>query len=347
MSGPLRRGVLTALLPALVSVSSLAQQRDSPQLALALDPIAAIIEKFRTYSVVGLGEPHGNEQAHAFRLALIRDARFARTVNDIVVEFGAAQHQSLIDRFVRGDDVSDRSLRQVWQDTTQGHTVWDVPIYEGFFRAVRTVNISLPRERQLRVLLGDPPTDWDNVRTWDDVARPMADYNRDRHVAAVIQRDVLAKQRRALIIYGDGHLWRKAPFPTLMSLLEHGGKMKAFTVASSNMADMQSVQADVVSWRVPSLAIVRGTPLGESGFGLYYPLPGDAAQWRDVRLQDQFDAIIYYGPRSSLTSSKLAPTLCLDSDYMRMRLRRLTFLPPGAPNLGERLTQYCASVAPR
>jgi len=328
-------------------MSSVVQQPDSRQRALALDPIAAIIEQFSTHRLIGLGEPHGNEQAHAFRLALIRDPRFARTVNDIVVEFGAAQHQSLIDRFVRGDDVSDRSLRQVWQDTTQGHTAWDVPIYEGFFRAVRIVNISLPRDRQLRVLLGDPPTDWDNVRIWDDVARPMADYNRDRHPAAVIEREVLAKQRRALIIYGDGHLWRKAPFPTLVNLLEQSGRLKAFTVASSNMADMQSVQADVLSWTVPSLAMVRGTPLGESEFELYYPLPGDAAQWHGVRLEDQFDAIIYYGPRASLTSSKLAPTLCVDSDYMQMRLRRMTFVPPGVPNLGERLKQYCASVAPK
>ena len=38
------------------------------------------------------------------------------------------------------------------------------PIYEDFVRAVRAVNASVPRERQLRVLLGDLPVDWDAAR---------------------------------------------------------------------------------------------------------------------------------------------------------------------------------------
>ena len=48
------------------------------QLAVRLDPTSAIIDAFASYPVVALGEgPHGNEQGHAFRLALIRDPRFA------------------------------------------------------------------------------------------------------------------------------------------------------------------------------------------------------------------------------------------------------------------------------
>src|SRR5437762_876195 len=48
----------------------------------------AILDAFRSYSIVALSEgTHGNEQGHGFRLALVRDPRFARVVNDIVVEF--------------------------------------------------------------------------------------------------------------------------------------------------------------------------------------------------------------------------------------------------------------------
>ena len=36
-----------------------------------------------------------------FRLALIRDPRFATVVNDIVVESGSARYQETIDRFMR------------------------------------------------------------------------------------------------------------------------------------------------------------------------------------------------------------------------------------------------------
>src|SRR5262245_23849898 len=133
----------------------------SPAPAVPIDPIAGILDAFKTHDVVALSEgSHGNEQGHAFRLALIRDPRFSSTVNDIVVEFGNALYQDVIDRFVQGQQVPYEELRKVWQDTTQRTTVWDRPIYEEFYRAVRDVNTKLPAERRLRVLLGDPPVDW-------------------------------------------------------------------------------------------------------------------------------------------------------------------------------------------
>src|SRR3954469_14793290 len=93
-------------------------QRPAAPLAIPLEPISAIIDAFRSHSVVALGEGHGNEQGHAFRLSLIRDPRFAATVNDIVVECGNARYQELIDRFMSGGDVPYEQLRQVWQNTT-------------------------------------------------------------------------------------------------------------------------------------------------------------------------------------------------------------------------------------
>lgn len=99
-------GALIALLLSLVGVSGGAQgQNVSPRPAVPLDPSAAIIDAFRSHAVVALGDgEHANEQAHAFRLSLIRDPKFAATVNDIVVESGSALYQDVMDRFVRGDN---------------------------------------------------------------------------------------------------------------------------------------------------------------------------------------------------------------------------------------------------
>src|ERR1700741_2928172 len=88
-----------------VRVSTPAWAKQAPAYrTLQLTPaIAAIIEAFQSHPMVALGEgPHGNEQGHAFRLALLRDPRFAATVNDIVVEFGSGRYQGLMDRFVNG-----------------------------------------------------------------------------------------------------------------------------------------------------------------------------------------------------------------------------------------------------
>ena len=173
-----------------------AQPASAGNPAVPIDPIAGILEMFKTHDVVALSEGnHGNEQGHAFRLALIREPRFAAAVNDIVVEFGNAQYQPVIDRFVQGEQVAYEELRKVWQDTTQRGTVWDRPIYEEFYRAVRDVNATLAVERRLRVLLGDTPMDW--------YALPRSAPPRtDDFPASLIQREVISKKRRALVIYG-------------------------------------------------------------------------------------------------------------------------------------------------
>src|SRR6185503_5079296 len=93
-----------------------------------------------------------------------------------------------------------------WQDTTQPNEVWDIPIYEEFFRAVRAVNAARPPARRLRVLLADPPIDWQGVKGKDDILRWMD--QRDAHAAELNKVEVLGRKRRALLIFGDGHLFR-------------------------------------------------------------------------------------------------------------------------------------------
>jgi hypothetical protein len=275
---------------------------------------------------VALGEGfHGNEQGHAFRLALIRDSRFAATVNDIVVECGNAKYQDVMDRFVRGDQVPYETLRQVWQNTTQISGVWDRPIYEEFFRAVREVNASLARDRQLRVLLGDPPIDWESIRQGkDDVGKWVRD--RDRHAVDVIRREVISKNRRALVIYGDGHLFRVGQ--SLVSQLERDAGINVFTIAtamSTMFEDLIALQPDATSWPIPSLATVRGTALDAKQF-VYR------------------DAVLYLGPPSAITFSRLPASLCSDARYVEMRLQRV---PVGEQSrIREQLRRECAPGAP-
>lgn len=358
-----RAGVIVPLFLTIATASSPVQQGAAPRPAVPVEPITAILGAFRSHQVVALGEgAHGNEQGHAFRLSLIRDRRFAATVNDIVVEFGSAGYQDLMDRFVRGDEVPDEALRQVWRNTTQPHTVWDTPIYEEFFRAVRAVNASLPPERQLRVLLGDPPIDWDGVHNFEDLRKSLTDPMADRnpHPADVIRREVLAKQRRALVIYGDAHLFRIPMRETIVSLLESTAATKVFTISSPismpTAKDLETLQADVASWRVPSMAIVRGTVLGATDFTFYYPppmmirdgkpVPVPPDQSRSLRMEDQFDALLYLGHPSSITMTRLSPQRCSDAVYMEMRLRRMALSPLGQGQV-DRLKQYCATVAPK
>jgi hypothetical protein len=161
----LLRSISWTPLTALAALASAATQglaqSEAPR-ARAVEPIGAISEILRSHRVVAIGnvEFRGDDQSQAFLRSLVRDARFPTAGTDIVVEFGNARYQSVIDRFIRGGDVPSGELRQVWQNTTQVEWEWDLPIYEEFFRTVRAVNGPLPPERRLRVLLADPPIDW-------------------------------------------------------------------------------------------------------------------------------------------------------------------------------------------
>jgi uncharacterized protein (TIGR03435 family) len=320
-----------------------AAQNGAPSAALAVDPVTAIVEAFRTHQIVALGEgPHTNEQGHAFRLALIRDPRFAAAVNDIVVESGSARYQSVIDRFTRGDELPDNTLRDVLENSAGATPVWERPIYAEFFRAVRDVNRQLPREQHLRILLGDPPIDWDAVRS-------PADYStwarrRDSHPAEVIAREVIARKRRALVIYGDGHLQARTERParSLVGLIESAGT-NVFNITST-FVDLATAQGDVATWRTPGLAMLRGTPIGAMGYERFFgPAPPVEYFRANPRIEDHFDAVLYLGPASSRTSSPLSYPRCAEPEYVQMRVARM-MLAGSPPAVADRLTQECAAA---
>jgi hypothetical protein len=58
--------------------------------------------------------------------------------------------------------------------------------------------------RRLRVLAGDPPIDWGQVKNFQDILK--FGVNRDANAASVMEKEVLAKRRKALMLYGTMHL---------------------------------------------------------------------------------------------------------------------------------------------
>jgi hypothetical protein len=266
-------GIATLTLSRFLVATVNAQEIALPD-AKPVDPIDAIVDAFRTHSLLALADPHGNEQVHAFRLALIRDPRLAGVINDVVIECGTTRYQDVIDQFIRGEDVPSSSLRRVWQDTTQIEFDWDLPIYEEFLRAIRSVNATRPPAQRLRVVLGDPPMDWENIHSSAEYLARMSALNRDEYAVEVIRREVLAKSHRALVIYGGQHLLRKNALPNasdqwargLVAQLERPGIASLFTIDPETRIPLTAGQADVTQWPKPSLALLKGTRLGQLRF---------------------------------------------------------------------------------
>jgi hypothetical protein len=339
----------------LLATARVGAQNPTPVPPMPVEPITAILDAFRTHEIVAISDSHGNVQLQTFLLSLIHDARFPAAVEDIVIETLSARYQDAIDRFVRGEDVPRDVLRKAWEDHTVPGTGTEV---EDMLSAVRAINASLGSDRKVRVIAGDPPIDWDNVRSREDHRRWIE--LRDSYPADLIRRQVLERGRRALVVYGQGHLQRRQivsnydmstwQAQTVVSLLERDAGARVFNIWT--LLDRNAeLPEGVASWRVPSLAIMQGTTLGSVDFGRYFRGLGDGTrfavrnvgaaaatyqlvplsrdEWKTMRMEDQFNALLYLGAPSSMTDAPMPVALCHDARFVKTRLERLTlFAPP-------------------
>lgn len=351
---------------ALVGLAAAQQPLSGFKPAEPKEPIPAILDAFRNHSVVALSEgTHGNEQSHAFRLALVRSRGFTATVDDVVVEFGNGKYQDLIDRYIAGDAVPAAALRQVWQETTQTTAVWDHDMYEEFFRAIREANAKAAGGHRVRVLLGDPPIDWSRIRGPEDLAewrRSMA--QRDSFPADLIRRELAANRRHLLLIYGAGHLQR-ATIDTnyepndiadsIVARLERDNGLHVYSIWTNVATDLSELQPSVGSWPTPSLTVLRGSVLGERDYTTYVPAPRARfairngkpvplarSDWRSMRMEDEFDALLYLGRPGSITYAPLSAMLCHDANYLKTRLWRLALTPGNDEEIG-RIQKQCGA----
>ncbi len=169
--------------------------------------VRTLVSVYDQVDVVALGEDHGSNGDSDLRIALVRDPDFAKKVRTVVVEFAGASEQSTLDRFIRGESVSNSQLEKVRKATEQPEA-WTDPLYLKFLSAVREVNSKLPANARIRVLGGD------------DSGLPA---HQDRNQAAVrhIEEQVLKRRGKCLVIYGAAHFYRT--YGDVEEIMNEGG----------------------------------------------------------------------------------------------------------------------------
>jgi hypothetical protein len=296
----------------------------------------AVIEAFDRHRLVAVGEAglHGLQEHHDGVRSLLTDPRLPEIVDDIVVEFGNALYQSTVDRFVAGPAVGNPELWPVWRNTTQSPLeTWDAPVFENVYRTLRAVNWPRSARKQVRVLLGDPPIDWPQVTTRDQVNAALA--QRDTHAATVVEREVLDQGRKALILYGAGHVLHAAgtdpPLPPgTVSMVEQrtGEHVYVITTLVPLAGDPGDMAQRLSRYRRGTVIPTAGSWLGAFDAGLILPtgVRGSGGQPAnilcDVPLGAVVDAGLYVGQSEDLTVSRPNPTIYLDPAYWDELQRR-------------------------
>jgi hypothetical protein len=265
-----------------------ASTRPAPSVVIN-NAVDYVLEKLDQYPIVGIGDLHMCLQYFQFLQQLVKDPRLPGKVQDIVVEFGNPLYQAVVDSYVlEGKDVPFVVRRPVWQEAAMGWYVANSPIYETFYDQLRAVNLKLPKEKRIRVILGDAPLDAGQFRANPDrYFRPFLAYKetledpREISIAANIAR-VMASGRRALVLSGNGHLDLTQRSGNARHIFERLYPNRFYLIDESGPGNP--------SWPIPSIVT-----------------------WADDREPNH--AMLWLGPLDSLTVVRPSPLIYRDTAY--------------------------------
>jgi len=266
VKGRFRLRLGTFLFSALAALAQSAPQPAKP----------AVLSLFDRYSIVFFGEDHWQRANGEFYIQLIRDPEFARRAGILVLECGNSLYQPVLDRYENGEDVPFDEIAQVWRNTTKVLSR-ESPIHANLIAAVRDVNRSLPAGQRIRVIAADSPIDWNQVHNSREYEKS---FGGDKFFASVIEREVLSRNRKALVIMGLNHVTRDGDrngYPDLTSMIEKRARHSTYVIA---LTGAQPDSDPALRGTAPSLYPLHGTRLGQ-------------ARYADRRLEDAADAFLF------------------------------------------------------
>ena len=294
------------------------------------DATAAVLHAFETHDTVIFGEVHGNKQEYEWFQSLVATPEFADKVDDIVMEFGNSLYQKSVDRYIAGEDVPLEQAQRAWRNTV-GWIGPPSPVYASLYQAVRETNLKRRGKHQIRVLCGDPYIDWDKVNTREDIEPYLG--NREEWYTQVVKGEVLANHHRALLIMGSLHFFRRqGPGYIETELRQAGAKTYLIVFGTNAVGGYDDLDHRFDSWPTPVIVPLADNWVGEllampvisGGEGGPKNVIGTGTPLAAVKLKDAADALLYLGPRDSLTQVSMTRTELEGTAYGKEVQRRLS-----------------------
>jgi hypothetical protein len=255
----------------------------APAKVAPVPAVTAVLALFDRYPLVFFGEEHWQRANGDFYISLVRNPEFPKHANTLVLECGNSRYQAILDRYENGENVPFDQISQVWRDTTKV-VGWESPIYSNLIAAVRDVNQGLPPANRIRVLAGDSPIDWSQIHNRQQY---MEAFGGNASFADVIDREVLAKNRKALVIMGVNHVSRggdRNGYPDLTSMVEKRASNSTYVVL---LGGISAGPDPALRGTEPSFFPLRETPLGR-------------VRYFGRRAEDAGDAFLYLGDKGEM-----------------------------------------------
>ncbi len=305
------------------------------------DPIGYIRRSLQEYPIVCLAEGgHQAEEPHQFLRRVLSDKTILEIVDVVIVEFAAARHQSVLDAYIRGEEVPFSELSKVWRDTGQSpRSPWDSPLYFELLGLIRGGNRTLPPGKRVRVVAGDPPIYWERISTKAEYERAV--IPRDPFVASLAIQHAFDLGQKVLIIFGGAHLPKVPVGPdddprnslSYRILKKHPGALRVIEFLDPDNLGIGDRGRDLIRDKI---YVTANTWVGgiraDRFFSEIYTLVTDSKTgqqaWQKVPLyskyllRDLFDALVYIGPSSEWHYVPASFDEKRDEDYVKELNRR-------------------------
>jgi hypothetical protein len=306
------------------------------------DAIQYIWHTLKNYPIVCLGEGrHQAKNTHDFFKDMLNNKEIQNTLDVIIVEFANSRYQAILDDYILGKDIPYKELCKVWRNTTQSpRGPWDSPLYFEFLKFVREINQSLAEDRKIRVLGGDPPIDWEEIKCSDDRLEFLSIRNIVPSDLAIEQAFKLNK--KVLILFGGGHLSKAYNGPkgnrnrysiTYYIQLKYPGSVKAIDFLRPE--DLK-IGERISELKRGMIVETENHWIGEISAELLFPgiiqikydektgkkLTEKATIFKGYLVKDIYDALIYIGPSSEWEFIPASPESLQDKEYQAELNRR-------------------------
>ena len=151
---------------------------------------------------------------------------------------------------------------------------------------------------------------------------------RDTTIASVMEKEVLSKHRKALMLFGMFHLFHGVG-GSAVSIYEKDYPNVTFVASELGYFDTDLPllsDSKFANWPIPALARAKGTWLGALGLSRFIPPPATVRE-PDCSVHHEFpqvfqkpmeelvDAFLYLGPQDLRLAEKIPADIALDRSY--------------------------------
>jgi hypothetical protein len=173
----------------------------------AQDPQTYVIEKFRNYDVVFLGEHHLVKENLQFVQSLVPEL-YKNGIYSIGMEFGAFEVQDKLDELVTSETYNEQLAREIMFTY---NVAWGYQEYLDVYKAAWQLNRSLPEKaRKFRILSLSYIFHWERfsgTRNPESMSLVFPLGTVDKFRAEIIEKEVIQKNEKILALVGTPHAY--------------------------------------------------------------------------------------------------------------------------------------------